>query len=318
MRRITSVSLIGTFSLAWMLSLGCQKHTGAERTEQAPGQSRSLPSIDFENVKIAVTPVAGNVFMLEGAGGNVGVSAGPDGVLMVDGQYAPLAPRIREAIASIAKDNPAIAFLINTHYHFDHTNGNPEFGREARIIAQANVRKRVSTDQTIFGNLIKALPAVGWPTITYDQSLSIHFNGEEVQVKHMPGGHTDGDSVVFFTGANVLHTGDLFFNGRFPVVDLDHGGDVQAYAANVAKLIETIPADAKIIPGHGPLATLADLRAFHQMMIETVDVVREHMATGKTLEQTQKAGLPAKYKSWGQGFINEQTWIAIIHASLSR
>jgi cyclase len=317
MRR-TFVWHIGTFLLACTLGVGCQKHTGAERNESAPGQNRALPSVDFENVKITVTPVAGNVYMLEGAGGNIGVSAGPDGVLMVDDQYAPLAPKIREAIAGIAKDNPAIELLINTHYHFDHTNGNPDFGQEARIVAHTNVRKRVSTDQTIFGNVIKALPAVGWPTITYDQELSIHFNGEEVKVTHMPGGHTDGDSVVFFTGAKVIHTGDLFFNGRFPVVDLDHGGDAEAYAANVAKLIETIPADAKIIPGHGPLATVADLRTFHQTMTETIDIVRKHMDAGRTLEQIQKDGLPAKYQSWGQGFINEKTWIAIVHGSLSR
>lgn len=319
MRRI-SVWQVGSLLLVSALAFGCQKHSGAERTDSAPGQSqnRSRPAVDFETVEIAVTPVAGNVYMLEGAGGNIGVSAGPDGVLMVDGQFAPLAPKIREAIAGIAKDNPAIAFLINTHYHLDHTNGNPEFGGAARIVAHTNVRKRLSTDQTIFGNLVKALPAVGWPTITFDQEVSIHFNGEEVKVKHLPGGHTDGDSVVFFTGANVVHTGDQFFNGRFPVVDLDHGGNVETYAANVAKLIESLPADVKIIPGHGPLGTPADLRTFHQILTETIDIVRKQMDAGRTLEQIQKDGLPAKYDSWGAGFINEKAWIAIVHASLSR
>jgi cyclase len=318
MQRIVSAWLAGTFSLACTLSLGCQKQTGSDRTEPAPGQNRANPSIDFENVKIEVIPVAGNIYMLQGAGGNIGVSAGPDGVLMVDDQFAPLAPKIREAIAGIAKDNPGIAFLLNTHYHGDHTGGNPEFGQEARIVAHTNVRKRVTTTQTVRGRTIEALPAVGWPIITFDEGVSIHFNGEEVKVTHLPGGHTDGDSVVSFTGAKVIHTGDLFFNGKFPRVDLEGGGDVATYVANVAKLIETVPADVKIIPGHGPLGTVAELRTFHQTLSETIDIVRKQMDAGKTLEQIQTAGLPAKYKSWGEGFINTESWIATIHASLSR
>jgi glyoxylase-like metal-dependent hydrolase (beta-lactamase superfamily II) len=318
MQRIVSACLVGTFSLACTFSLGCQKQTGSERTESAPKQERAQASVDFEDVKITVIPVAGNIYMLEGAGGNIGVSAGPDGVLMIDDQFAPLAPKIREAIAGIATDNPGIGFLINTHYHFDHTGGNPEFGQEARIVAHTNVRKRVSTDQVVNGSQVDALPAVGWPIITFDESMSIHFNGEEVKLMHMPKGHTDGDSIVFFTGSNVIHLGDQFFNGKFPFVDLANGGDVEGYAAGVARAIEMAPADAKIIPGHGPLATLADLQAFHAMLTETIGVVRTHMDAGKTMEQIQTAGLPAKYKTWGGGFINEQTWIATIHASLSR
>lgn len=318
MQPIVSACLVGAFSLACTFSLGCQKHTGSERTESAPSQNRAHASVDFENVAIKVIPVAGNVYMLEGAGGNIGVSAGPDGVLMVDDQFAPLAPKIREAIAGIATDNPGIGFLINTHHHFDHTGGNPEFGQEARIVAHTNVRKRLSVDQVIQGNRIDALPAVGWPIITFDESMSIHFNGEEVKLMHLPTGHTDGDSIVFFTGANVIHMGDQFFNGRFPFVDLSSGGDVEGYAASVAKVIEMAPADVKIIPGHGPLATLADLQTFHQMLTETIGVVRSHMEAGKTMEQIQTAGLPGKYEGWGAGFINDKTWIATIHASLSR
>lgn len=318
MQRNVSAWVAGLFSLACTLSFGCQKHTGSERTEQAPGQKRPDPFVDFESVKIAVTPVAGNVYMLEGAGGNIGVSTGPDGVLMVDDQFAPLAPKIREAIASIAKDNPAIGFLINTHYHFDHSGGNPEFGKEARIVAHTNVRKRVTTTQNVVGRTIDPLPPEGWPVITYDDSVSIHFNGEEVKLMHLPGGHTDGDTVVFFTVAKVIHTGDLFVNGKFPFVDLQGGGDIGNYAANVAKILEMAPADAKIIPGHGPLATVADLQAFQQMLTETIDIVRKQKDAGKTLQQIQTAGLPAKYKSWGDGFINTQAWIATIHASLSR
>jgi glyoxylase-like metal-dependent hydrolase (beta-lactamase superfamily II) len=320
MQRIVSAWLACTFSLACMLLAGCQRQTGSDRTEPdpAPGQNRANPSVDFENVKIEVVPVAGSVYMLLGAGGNIGISAGADGVLMIDDQFAPLAPKIREAIAGIAGDKPGVEFLINTHYHGDHSGGNPEFGQEARIVAHTNVRKRVSTSQTARGRTFEALPAVGWPIITFDESLSIHFNGEEVKVMHAPRGHTDGDSVVFFTGAKVIHMGDLFFHGKFPFLDLESGGDVESYVANVAKVLEMAPADAKIIPGHGPLATVADLRAFHQTLTETIDIVREHMDAGKTLQQIQTAGLPAKYKSWGEGFIDSKSWIATVHASLSR
>jgi cyclase len=320
-RSVRSVWLACTFSLACTLSLGCQKQTGQDQAEPdpAPGQNRpNPPTVDFENVKIEVVPVAGNVHMLVGAGGNIGVSAGADGVLMIDDQFAPLAPKIREAIAGIARDRPGVAFLLNTHYHGDHTGGNPEFGQEARIVAHTNVRKRVTTAQTVRGRTFEALPAHGWPVITYDEGLSIHFNGEEVMVMHAPNGHTDGDSVVFFTGAKVIHMGDLFFNGKFPFIDLESGGNVEGYLANVAKVIEMAPADAKIIPGHGPLATVQDLRAFHQTLAETIDIVRKHMDAGKTLQQIQNAGLPAKYKSWGDGFIDTKSWIATIHAGLSR
>jgi cyclase len=320
-RSLRSVWLACAFSLACTLSVGCQKQTGQDRAEPdpAPGQNRaSPPTVDFEKVQIEVVPVAGNVQMLLGAGGNIGISAGPDGVLMIDDQFAPLAPKIREAIAGIAKDRPGVAFLLNTHYHGDHTGGNPEFGQEARIVAHTNVRKRVSTAQTVRGRTFEALPAQGWPVITYDEGLSIHFNGEEVKVMYMPGGHTDGDSVIFFTGSKVIHTGDLFVNGKFPFVDLESGGNVVSYAANVAKVLEMAPADAKIIPGHGGLATVQDLQAFHQMLTETIDIVRKHMDAGKTLQQIQAAGLPAKYKPWDGGFIDANSWIATIHASLSR
>ncbi|HWN66856.1 MAG TPA: MBL fold metallo-hydrolase, partial [Haliangium sp.] len=275
MQRFVSAWLACTFSLACTLSTGCQKQTGSDRTEPAPGQNRANPTVDFEKVKIEVIPVAGNVHMLMGAGGNIGVSAGADGVLMIDDQFAPLAPKIRDAIAGVAKDKPGVAFLLNTHYHQDHTGGNPEFGQEARIVAHTNVRKRVTTAQTIRGRTFEALPAAGWPIITFDESLSIHFNGEEVKVMHLPGGHTDGDSVVFFTGSKVIHTGDLFVNGKYPFVDLESGGDVESYAANVARVLEMAPADAKIIPGHGPLGTVSELRAFHQTLTETIDIVRK-------------------------------------------
>ncbi|GAB4516536.1 MAG: hypothetical protein Tsb0020_35170 [Haliangiales bacterium] len=296
-------------------ALGCQKHSD---TVDPSDEKTPPPRVGADDVQIKAIEAAGNVYMLEGQGGNIGVSVGPDGVLMIDDQFAPLAPKIRAAIAALAGANPNIEYLINTHYHGDHTGGNAEFGEEARIVAHSNVRKRVSTTQEVLGNTVEPLPEVGWPVITYDQAVNIHFNGEEIKLIHLPTGHTDGDSAILFTKSNVLHLGDQFFNGRFPFIDLDHGGDVVGYAANVAKVIEMVPADIKIIPGHGPLASVDDLRAFHQTLVETTEIVRGHIDAGKTLEQIQKAGLPAKYESWGSGFINTDTWLATIHKSLTR
>src|SRR5882724_1700956 len=178
---------------------------------------------DFSKVEIKVTKVAGNVYMLEGSGGNIGVSVGPDGILIVDDQFSPLADKIRAALKTLGEGK--LKFVLNTHYHGDHTGGNVVFGPDALIIAQANVRKRLSTEQIsrFFNRTTPASPKEALPVITFDQAVSMVFNGEEIKVIHFPKGHTDGDSVIFFTGSNVVHMGDDFFNGRFPVVDLEAG-----------------------------------------------------------------------------------------------
>lgn len=264
---------------------------------------------DFANVEIKATPVAKTVFMLEGAGGNIGVSAGPDGVLIVDDQFAPLAEKIAAKVKSL---NPAAPrFLLNTHWHGDHTGGNAFFGEKgANIIASANVRRRLAEKSD-------AKPAE-LPVITYEQGASIHFNGEEVRVIALRPGHTDGDSIVWFTGANVVHLGDQFFAGKFPFIDLGSGGDVAGYLANVEQALALIPADAKVIPGHGPLATVDDLRKFHAMLVETTGVVKQAIAAGKPLEEVKAAGLPEKWKDWGTGFINTGRWLEICFNSLSK
>lgn len=270
---------------------------------------------DFSDVTIKVTHVRGNVHMLEGAGGNIGVSVGEDGILIVDDQFAPLADKIREALSHLGKGK--LRFVLNTHWHGDHTGGNPQFGRQATIVAHRNVRKRLAARQHLPGRDVEPLPAGGLPVITFDRSLSVHFNGEEIRVLHYPHGHTDGDSVVLFTGSNVVHMGDHFFAGRFPFVDLDSGGDVEGYIRNVGEVISKLPADVKIIPGHGPLSTLDDLKAFHRVLRETTDIIRERMAEGKSLDEIKSAGLPERYRSWGEGFIKTDRWIETVHRSLS-
>ena len=206
---------------------------------------------DFSKVEIKATKISGNVYMLEGSGGNIGVSVGTDGILIVDDQFAPLAEKIRAALKTLGDGK--LKFILNTHWHGDHTGGNAQFGREAPIIAHDNVRKRLSTEQRseLFKQTTPASPKEALPVITFDQSLSVHFNGEEIRVIHFPHGHTDGDSVIFFTTSNVVHLGDDFFAGRFPFVDLESGGSVQGLTKNIADIIPKIPAGAKLIPGHG-------------------------------------------------------------------
>ncbi|MDT4968593.1 MAG: cyclase [Acidobacteriota bacterium] len=271
---------------------------------------------DFSKVEIKATKVAGAVYMLEGSGGNIGVSVGPDGILIVDDQFAPLADKIRAALKALGDGK--LKFVLNTHYHGDHTGGNAKFGPEAPIIAHDNVRKRLAQENKVLGQVVPASPREALPVITFDQSLSVFFNGEEIRSIHFPHGHTDGDSVIFFTGSNVVHMGDDFFAGKFPFVDIDNGGDVENLAKNVADILGRLPAGVKIIPGHGPLSTPDDLKLFHRMLVETTDIVRKQIAAGKTLDQIKLSGLPEEWKSWGTGFIKTPQWLELIYQGLSK
>lgn len=266
-----------------------------------------LAQQNFDNVQIKATHVAGNVHMLEGAGGNIGVSTGPDGLLIVDDQFAPLAEKIDATLEKLEAGGP-LKFVLNTHWHGDHTGGNAFFGRKASIIAHTNVRKRLAGKSDT--------PKEALPVITQDEGLSIHFNGEEIRMIPLPAGHTDGDSVIHFTKSGVVHMGDQFFNGRFPFIDLGSGGSVEGYIKNVERALERIPDDAKIIPGHGPLATKKDLKNFHDALLETTGIIRKGIAEGKSLEQVKAAGLPDKYKSWGAGFINHSRYMEIVYNDL--
>jgi glyoxylase-like metal-dependent hydrolase (beta-lactamase superfamily II) len=268
-----------------------------------------------EDTEITVTPVAGSVYMLEGMGGNIGVCIGDDGVMLVDDQMAPVLEKIREAIAGLSHGD--LHFIVNTHYHGDHVGNNETLGNEATIIAHSNTRRRLVTAQDIKGETRPPLDPSGWPVITFDDAVTIHFNGEEIQVNHVRAGHTDGDAIVYFTASNVLHVGDQLFTGHFPYVDLEHGGTVAGYAANLDLVLGEFPADARVIPGHGPLSTMDDVRAQRDMVVETVKIVRERMAAGQDLDEIQAGGLPARYDSFDWDFINTERWIETIWKSYS-
>ena len=273
---------------------------------------------DFSQVQIQATHVAGPVYMLVGAGGNIAVSSGPDGALMVDDQFAPLADKIRAALAEIGQSPAAsdLKFLLNTHFHGDHTGGNAIFGEESTIIAHDNVRERLSTPQERGGNVTPPSPPEALPVITFDESVNVHFNGERIMAIYAPG-HTDGDAVVYFTDSNVIHLGDLFFVGRFPFVDLAGGGSVEGLQAAIAEGLRELPADVQIIPGHGPLASMDDLREYKRMLDSTIATVREQMEAGATMEEIVARGPGEEWAEWGSGFVNAERWLQTIYQSLS-
>jgi cyclase len=278
-----------------------------------PAPPRADAQRNFDDVEIEATGVAGNVYVLEGAGGNIGVSVGGDGILIVDDQFAPLAPKIRAALGELGEGG--LAFVLNTHWHGDHVGGNEVFGKEAPIIAHANVRRRLATRQELRGRVYEARPPQALPVVTFQESLSVHFNGEEIRAVHFPHGHTDGDVVVFFTESNVVHMGDDLFEGAFPFVDLESGGSVEGLVENVGRVLGRLPADAMVIPGHGEVTDRSGLAAFHEMLEGTVAVVRGRMEEGRSLEEIQAEGLPG-WEEWSSDFIDTDTWIETVFHSL--
>jgi glyoxylase-like metal-dependent hydrolase (beta-lactamase superfamily II) len=271
---------------------------------------------DFSKIEIKVTKVAGNVYMLTGAGGNIGVSAGDDGIVIVDDQFAPLAPKIKEALHGITAR--PIKFIVNTHYHGDHTGGNEIFGKEAPIIAHENVRKRLASGSKNAGGETPPAPKDALPVITFNDRASLHVNGEEIRAVHFPHGHTDGDSVIYFTQSNVVHMGDDFFNGMYPFVDVDNGGSVKGMLAAVDNVLSTMADDAKVIPGHGPLSDKAGLRAFAEVLRGTSNAVAKAVAAGKTLDQMKAEKILAQWDSWGNGFIKTDAWMATLAAEAKK
>jgi cyclase len=268
-----------------------------------------------QDVQVKVTKVIGNVYMLQGRGGNIGAIVGTDGILIIDDDYKVVSEKLREALKTLGSDTPK--YIFNTHWHGDHTEGNASFAGRSIIVAHENVRKRLMDPPVIFGEKTAPYTTLALPVITYTESMSIHFDGDEVRAVHYPNGHTDGDTVVFFKSANVVHLGDHFFAGRFPFIDLDSGGSVQGFLNNVASLVKTIPADAKLIPGHGPLSSRDDLASFHSMLSESVKIVQDAMKQGKSLDEIKKAGFPDKFKEYSSGFMKPDQWIETIHRSYS-
>ena len=241
---------------------------------------------DFSKVQMKVVKVAGNVYMLQGAGGNIGVSVGDEGIVIVDDQFAGMAPKIKEALKAIT--TKPVKYVINTHYHGDHTGGNEIFGREGTIIAHENVRKRLESGTTVHGNKNPPAAKGALPVITFNDRATIHVNGEDVRLIHLPHGHTDGDAMVEFTKSNVVHMGDDFFNGTFPFIDRENGGSIKGLIANLDVVLAKMDNGAMVIPGHGPIANKPVLEGFRDALKGTVAIMNEAIQAGKTLEQVKQ------------------------------
>jgi len=279
---------------------------------------------DLSKVELRVTKVAGTVYMLDAAtgnaGGNIAASVGEDGIVLVDDQYAPLADKIRAALRTVT-DKP-IRFVINTHYHGDHTGGNALFQKDAPILAQDNVRKRLQSGGKAGngGSMTmenKPAPKDALPIITFEHDVTVHLNGEDIRALHFPAGHTDGDSVIYFPQSNVVHMGDDFITYGFPFIDVNSGGSINGMIEGVEKAIAQLPPDVKVIPGHGPVSTLDDVRTYVKMLKETRDVVQKALDQGQTLDQMRQAKLLDPWKKFAGPFVSADIYLETLYYSLS-
>ncbi len=273
---------------------------------------------DFSKVKIRTTKLSETVYMLQGAGGNIGVSAGEDTVFIVDDQFAPLTAKIAAAIAKISPK--PVQFVLNTHWHGDHTGGNENLGKAgAIIVAHENVRHRLSTDQFI--DLLKskepALQRIGLPVVTFTSSISFHVNGEQIRVVHAPRAHTDGDAIVHFDGSDVVHMGDILWNGLYPFIDYSSGGSVSGVIAACDRVLAMTTDKTKFIPGHGPLATRAELSAYRDMLVAISGRVRQAMVEGKTDEEIVKLAPSREFdERFGKGSLKPDKFVASLAAGM--
>ena len=273
---------------------------------------------DLSKVEIQTTKLTETVYMLTGAGGNIGVAAGEDAVFVIDDQYAPLTDKIAAAIAKISPK--PVKFILNTHWHGDHTGGNENFARSGSlIVAHENVRKRMSVEQFIeaFNMRTPSAPKAALPVVTFAGSVSFHLNGDEIRAIHMPNAHTDGDAVVHFLGNDVVHMGDIYFNGMYPFIDFDTGGSPDGVIAACDKVLAITNDKTKIIPGHGPLSNKAELKAYRDMVAAFSARVKEMIRQGRKLEEITAANVHAEFEDkWGKGFIRGPKFVEMLAKGL--
>lgn len=270
------------------------------------------PSGDF-----TATSLSPSLVFLQGKGGNILLSKGDDGLLIIDDDYADMADALKAQLMQHGGVDQ-LQYVLNTHWHGDHTGTNTVWGESALIVAHDNVRKRLSERQAIplFNMVSEPYPPQGLPTLTYPDSMRIYFNGDEITLQHFSHGHTDGDSVVFFKEANLVHMGDHLFYPMFPFIDLASGGNAVQYADNVGEILKRIDNNTTVVPGHGPVTDKAGLSRYHQMLVGTIEEVQAMKQAGKTLQQAQAIGLSDRWQEWSNGFIKQPVWISFIYDSL--
>ena len=289
--------------LRWLLALACL--------------FTSIPSLaqrDFSKVEVNTIPVAEGVYMLTGSGGNIGLSVGDDGVLLIDDQYAPLTDRILAAIGELT-DQP-VKMILNTHWHGDHTGGNENLaGKGALIIAHDNVRTRMNARHfsEFFKSETPPSPQAALPVVTFSESVTLHVNGQTIRAEHMLPAHTDGDSVIWFDGLNVVHMGDIFFNEWYPFVDFSSGGSVTGMISDVDQVLERLDDDSKVIPGHGPLSDKAGLIRFRDMLQTVYGRMQNMIDDGMSTDEIVAAQPSREYDAvWGDGFLKPEQWIRML------
>lgn len=283
-RHTLSTCLLITLFLVPITQLG--EPTLAQAPTAPPATPAAPPAPDFSTVEIKTEKVAEGIYMLTGRGGNIGVSVGEDGVLLIDDQFGPLSDKIKAAVRALS-DKP-IRFVFNTHWHGDHVGGNENFGKDGVVIvAQDNVRRRLSVDQVnlFSGATTPAQPHVALPVLTFPDTATFHMNGDSIVAIHVPPAHTDGDCIVRFTHANAVHMGDCLFNGRYPVIDYSAGGSIDGMIRAADLVLPTLGPDTKLIPGHGPLGDRAALERFRDMLKTVRDKIRPMVKSGKTVDQ---------------------------------
>ncbi len=275
---------------------------------------------DFSQVQVRTQALGEGLYMLSGAGGNVGLSVGPDSVFMIDDDFAPMAPKLKAAVAALT--NRPVQFLLNTHFHFDHTGGNEAFGQTgAVIVAHDNVRRRMSTEQLIsfIGARQAASPRIALPVVTVPGEVKLHVNGDEVHAFHVPAAHTDGDLIVRFMKANVVHMGDTFFNGMYPFIDASSGGSPDGVIAAYDRVLALADAQTKIIPGHGPLAAKAELQAMRDMLATVTARIKAARQAGQSNEQIAAAKPAAEFDArYGGGFIKAEQFVQMMLGAIAR
>lgn len=278
----------------------------------------ALPALaqdDYAQVQIRAVEIKPGVAVLFGQGGNIGVSYGEDGTILIDDQFAPLSEKIQAAVASLGAS--PTKFLINTHWHYDHAGGNEPFGKAgAIIVAHDAVRERLAKGATVRDVVVPPAVPAALPIVTFENGLTFHLNGDEIDVIHHGGGHTDGDAAIYWRKANVLHTGDMFMHqSGWPYIDLGSGGNVEHLLNTLSRLIAMTNGDTVVIPGHGQLATRSDLIAFRDMVASGVESVRAYRAGGGTLENAKAENIVAGMRN-ANGFITDADFIESVWKSL--
>jgi glyoxylase-like metal-dependent hydrolase (beta-lactamase superfamily II) len=301
---------------------------------------------DFSKVEIRTTRLTEGLYLLQGAGGNMTASVGPDGVLLVDDEYAELADKIRAALRGLGSAGPggsaggsssggqpgssarrdtAVRYVINTHYHYDHTGANAALAKDgATVIAQDNARARLKTGGTAGngGSITREVPAVeaaALPQVTFDHELTVHVNGDDVRAVYYPAAHTDGDTIVFFPKTATVAMGDIYVRYGFPFIDINAGGTVQGMIAACEDVLRRVPADTRVVPGHGELAGVADLREYLQMLKDTSAAVADALKTGKTLAQMKQERILGRWSerySPPKAFVDTDAFTETLYNSL--